>query len=272
MFDSIQRFGLTTWLLAKEWRKSFTAKVNLQIDTEPFILKTASDVGELKQALQLRHKVFIEELRGQKFRLGLDIEPLDFNCDHLIIIDRKTSEIIGTYRVLCSRFHKKFYSDQEFDLSNFRQLPGVKMELGRACVAPNYRSSARLISLLWKGIAQYMESVDARYLMGCSSVQTTSPSEIQGLIQYFRMSGAVDNDFDIQPKLGFQPEEYGVDRFRRATLPPNYRLPPLLHAYIKAGAKVAPYPAYDETFGCIDFFTVLDRECLKPAFQRRFGT
>lgn len=59
-----------------------------------------------------------------------------FVCDHLIIIEKETADepkrSFGTYRMLCSQFTDRFYSETEFKIDAFLQVPGIKLELGRA--------------------------------------------------------------------------------------------------------------------------------------------
>src|SRR3546814_7431042 len=49
-----------------------------------------------------------------------------------------------------------FYSSGEFDLAMLDSLPGRMMEIGRTCVAAEYRSGA-VIATLWQGIASRSE-------------------------------------------------------------------------------------------------------------------
>ena len=50
------------------------------------------------------------------------------------------------------------------------------------------------------------------------------------------------------------------------------KIPSLLKSYIKAGAKISSYPAYDKDFNCIDFVTVLERKNLDSKLVRKFNT
>ena len=50
------------------------------------------------------------------------------------------------------------------------------------------------------------------------------------------------------------------------------KTPSLLKSYIKAGAKVSSYPAYDRDFNCIDFVTILERKNLDSKLVRKFNT
>jgi putative hemolysin len=49
------------------------------------------------------------------------------------------------------------------------------------------------------------------------------------------------------------------------------KIPSLLKSYIKAGAKVSSYPAYDEEFKCIDFATVMVRSEMDQKLVKKFN-
>jgi putative hemolysin len=56
----------------------------------------------VRRAQQLRFEVFNLELAeglAESYATGLDIDPLDEFCDHLIVEELATSEIVGTYRL-----------------------------------------------------------------------------------------------------------------------------------------------------------------------------
>src|SRR5690606_22570614 len=119
--------------------------------------------SELLKILQLRHDIFVKEWQGRKTYHGLDVDNYDFAGDHLMIIDKSNNEVVGTYRLLCSKFTDRFYSQSEFHMDEFLRWPVVKLELGRACVHPQYRDGST-IDLLWKGLTRYIDEVEARYL------------------------------------------------------------------------------------------------------------
>lgn len=253
----------------------FRAKIGLYIEFGPYVMKTAETQGELLESFRLRHEVFNQEFRGQKAG-GLDIDGYDKDFDHLIIVDRESSTIVGTYRVNCSADLTSSYTATEFDLSEVCRGPGPFLELGRACIRKNFRKGA-VISLLWRGIAEYMNLADAKVLLGCSSLKITDPLEAALVYRNLVAQGTV-----LPASLSGPTKKYRMKGFDAAlaTLPTvlspaeqeraDELTPSLLKSYLKFGAKVAAPPAFDGDFNCIDLLTILRKEDLPESVVKRF--
>ena len=255
----------------------FHPKIEIFSDKGPFVLKTVSTADELIEALRLRYEVFHKEMIGRVKPRGIDVDEFDFVCDHLVIIDKKTDKVVGTYRMNCSLFSQHFYSAQEFNLRLILERPGVKLELGRACIHKDYRRG-HIIALLWRGIAEYMSATQADVLFGCASVKTESPRQAALLYQHFANDGRFQEDSLCPPTLKYTMPSldlwihnlnrpFNADEQREA----EELIPALCRAYLRAGAKLGGEPAYDATFKCIDFLTILPREDLNRALWRKYN-
>ena len=240
----------------------FRQKIALQQSSENFLLKTAANPFELRQALQLRHEVFFRELQGKQEASGLDVDELDLVCDHLLIIDRASGRVVGTYRLISSIYSSRFYSQGEFEIDQILQLPGNKLELGRACIHPNFRTGA-IINLLWKGIAAYAKATNAQYLFGCASVQTTDPAAASRLLAQLDARGLCRSG-QVRPTPDYRSELLPVDTAV------TEEIPALIQSYILAGAKFYGEPALDREFSCYDFFMMLKLDEMSRGFRRRY--
>ena len=62
----------------------------------------AQNLDEVREAQRLRHHVFATEMGAQlKASIeGHDIDLFDDYCEHLLVRDAATQQVIGTYRVL----------------------------------------------------------------------------------------------------------------------------------------------------------------------------
>lgn len=251
-------------------------KVELHLEVGPYLLKTVSTVDELKAALRLRYEIFHRELIGKTREAGIDVDEFDFHCDHLILRNTKTDELIGTFRLNGSESSEGFYAAREFNLERIMARPGVKTELGRACVRRDYRNGFTT-SLLWRGVAEYMTATRSQFVFGCASVKTRSAREAALLYRHFFELGRMDARFFAPPtRTHTLPDLDLWIRYFRGPLTAEERaevealLPPHFRAYLKAGAFIGGEPAWDDEFKCIDFLTILHREDLNRSLWKRY--
>lgn len=261
------------FLKAYLWKlRYFKPKVSLFVEAKRFLIKTVEDSRELEKTLNLRYEVFYEEMLNKKAFFTVDTDKFDPICDHLIIIDKKSDKVVGTYRLISSTYSPVFYSETEFFIGNLQNAPGNKLELGRACVHRDYRNGIA-IALLWKGISEYIKKVNAKYLFGCSSISTVNLIEISLIYKYLKELHFSSEDFRVYPKGKYIAGEIGCyldtfDRLNINTETIERLIPSLIKSYLKAGAKVCGEPALDKKFRCADFLTVLDIEALNESFKK----
>src|SRR5689334_13047575 len=85
--------------------------------------RLARDVSEVRAAQALRFTVFNLELNeglAESAATGLDADPFDEICDHLLVEHLPTREVVGTYRLQTGHTaaaHLGYYSEQEFDFA-----------------------------------------------------------------------------------------------------------------------------------------------------------
>ena len=155
-------------------------------------LRLAESAEDVRRAQRLRFKVFNLELGeglATSHALERDVDDFDEVCDHLIVEESATGDVVGTYRLQTgdvAKSHIGYYSAREFDFSVYEPLRSEMVELGRACVHKAHRNF-NLLHLLWRGIAQYAVSHRARFLVGCSSL--TSQDQAEGVSAYEQLRG-----------------------------------------------------------------------------------
>lgn len=253
-------------------RDKFFTKIPMQLDHERYLVKTIDSLKELRKVLQLRYDVFIEEGLKQKKTFRVDLDAFDFRADHLVVIDKESNRIVGTYRLLCSLFGEEFYSESEFIIEKLLDEPETKLELGRACIHEQFRTGS-VIALLWRGIRKYMELSNSRYLFGCASFKTTNLVQAQMLSAYFKKLGLVQPVFGVRPQATYRFK--GWNALEHELTPHQEKqafqlTPSLVRTYSKAGAVFAAEPALDLDFACIDFFTLLDGHKFDARIDQRF--
>jgi putative hemolysin len=231
-------------------------------------VRLAQDGNDRIAACRLRFNVFNLEMGeglSSSYSTGLDRDRFDSVCDHLIVEDQEDGQVVGTYRMqsgLTAGAAFGYYSAQEFEFAPYECIRRQVLELGRASIDRRHRSS-EVLTLLWRGIAQYAKFHGLRYLIGCSSLNSKDPLEGWSLYRQL-VSQLVSFEYITVPTAAF-------------TLPRNepesavsVKLPKLLRTYLGVGARICGPPAWDRAFGTIDFLTLLDLGQITPAARSRF--
>jgi putative hemolysin len=239
-------------------------------------VKITKDEGEIREAQKLRFQVFNLELnKGLKssYEQHRDIDEFDPYCEHVIVRDLASGDVIGTYRLLLgsdARKHIGFYSEHEFDLTNIKRLDGELLELGRSCARKDFRDRA-LIPLMWETIAQYVKAHNVRYLFGCGSLYTTDPAEVSEPFSLLKQKYYSAPDLRVEPVASCACSGVNGDLAIGDEQTVFVKLPSLLKSYLRLGAVVCGPPAIDQEFGTADFFMLLDIYNLSAEYLNRFG-
>ncbi len=161
-----------------------------------YTLRIAGDAAEVAAAQRLRHRIFAEELGATLHTPvpGLDVDEFDAYCDHLIVVEEATGDVVGTYRMLPPGRAPRRYAAGEFDVTALSGLDADLVETGRSCVDPAHRDGA-VINLMWAGIARYLHLTGHRWLAGCApsiAKPAGAPSKrtaLSGVMPSLRASG-----------------------------------------------------------------------------------
>ncbi len=251
------------------------------VENEQFLTKFAETPEEIAAAMRLRYEVFMEEqghLSGQGNGAAIDEDKFDPYCLQLIIVERKSGEVIGTYRVHPGQVAQTglgFYSAQEFKLDGMDKIAADTVEVGRSCVKPQYRNGA-IIAMLWTGIAAVHARTGCQYLLGCVSLTTADPVIGYAVRDYLKTQGDVfikdvtvtaQSDFALPEVDQALVREY-TEGSRRAEL--RKFIPPLLKGYLRLGARFSSEPVLDKEFGAIDFLILFNFDEMDHKYARHF--
>jgi putative hemolysin len=224
--------------------------------------------AHVREAQALRYKVFGEEmgatLKGDESHL--DVDDLDPYCQHLLVRESGTGNVVGCTRILteenAARFGR-FYSDSEFDIDPVLALPGRKMEVGRTCIAREHRQGAA-IAVLWSGLAGFVNLNGYDYLFGCASLPLGEKDvQAQAIMNRLRCQAMAAPRFRVTPRIPLR-----ASRVPDEVL--DAPLPALVKAYVRLGAKACGEPCRDADFGVADVLMLLDMDELNPAYCRHF--
>ena len=256
-------------------------------------LRLAQGMEDREAACRLRFRVFNIELGEgleSSYETGIDTDHFDVFCEHLLVEDKTDGRVVGTYRMqsgTTAAMNLGYYSAQEFEFAPYEPLRRDILELGRASIDREHRTP-EVLTLLWRGIAQYANDMGLRYLIGCSSLNSKDPAE--GWQMYRELDRfRVSPEFETVPTQAYvcpieQPDVHpndkdlslgapGADAQRDSSpergVPPT-KVPKLLKTYLTIGARICAPPAWDREFGTIDFLTLLDLKQLSSAARNRF--
>jgi putative hemolysin len=219
--------------------------------------RLAASAMDVQAAQALRFEVFNMELDEglvQSYDTGLDADPFDAVCDHLIVEDAAQGTVLGTYRLQTGRMAANglgYYSEREFDFGPFEARRSQILELGRACIHRKHRNFA-VLNMLWKGVGSYAKDHGARFLIGCSSLTSQDPTVGAAAFAHL-LPNLAPADWRTRP---LAPFTCSLDN-PAAQVP---RIPRLLSAYLAMGAAICGPPAIDQEFRTIDFLTWIDTE------------
>ncbi|UIX29013.1 GNAT family N-acetyltransferase [Streptomyces sp. GQFP] len=233
-----------------------------------YTVTLARDEDDVRAAQRLRHDVFAGELGAllSSPQPGLDVDPFDAYCDHLLVRDTVTGQVVGTYRLLPperAAVAGRLYSEGEFDIARLDAIRPGLVEVGRSCVHPDHRDGT-VIGLIWAGIARYMVDRGHDWLAGCCSIPLSDGGTLAaGTWDRVRDRHLAPEEFRVRPLLPWSAE--GVARPTGRT-----ELPPLLRGYVRLGAWVCGEPAHDPDFGVADLYVLLSMRRINQRYLRHF--
>ncbi len=231
----------------------------------------AKHSDEIRQAQRLRYSVFAEEMgaRLNSTTPGLDIDLFDSYCEHLLVRDQITSEVVGTYRLLTPAQARRVgstYSDLEFDLTRLRGLRERMVELGRSCVHPDYRHGG-VIMALWGALAEFMVRNKLDTMIGCASIPMLHNGIVSGDVaasiwQQLKTTHLAPIEHHVRPRLPLPVDQLDCGI---AVEPPA-----LIKGYLRLGAKVLGAPAWDPDFNTADLPMMMRIDDLPMRYRKHF--
>ncbi len=236
--------------------------------------------AELYAAQRLRFQMFYEAVGitppAHIAAEGRDFQTYDLHCDHLIAVHQDLTTgaetVVGNYRLMRDKIadmHDGFKSALEYDLSPLKYYGGNVLELGRACVHPDFRSSG-VIQKLWAGIAHYVIRHKVDMMLGTASFPGKDVEGIKNALSYLHQNHSAkaiwtpkalsDNYVD----MNIVPE----DRLDRKTA--MMEMPPLIKGYLRLGGVFAKGAYIDHELASVDTCVLVETSRIKKRYQRHY--
>ena len=227
--------------------------------------RLARTTAEIEAAQRLRYQVFYEEMDAQPTpemaASGRDFDRYDAFCDHLLVIDHDAGDaVVGCYRLLRRAVAEKnggFYSAGEYDLKPLlaQSAPDAKfLELGRSCVAKDYRSTV-VMQFMWRGLLTYLIRNGIELMFGCASLPGTDPQTMKLELSYLHHFYAVPPD--LPPVRALRERYIDMNLMPKAAINEQEalrELPPLVKGYIRFGSYIGEGAVIDHQFNTTDVF------------------
>lgn len=227
---------------------------------------------EVRAAQRLRYEVFAGEMGARLATpvAGHDIDLFDDFCEHLLVRERASGQVIGTYRVLTPAQARRVgstYSDIEFDLTRLRDLRERMVELGRSCVHAEHRQGGVILAL-WGALAGFMGRNKLDTMIGCASIPmwhrgATGGDAAASIWRQLSASHMAPIQYQVQPRLPLP-----VHQLDGAL---EVEPPALIKGYLRLGAKVLGPPAWDPDFNTADLSMLMRIDELPARYRRHFS-
>lgn len=245
-------------------------------------VRLATSEEEIAAAQALRYQIFYEEM-GAKPTAAMaaarrDIDDYDAICDHLLVVDHGidgTPHVVGTYRLLrqvVAQMNRGFYSAAEYDLSPLiaqSATGGQLLELGRSCVAPAYRNNTT-ITLLWRGIATYLQTHAIGHMFGCASLHGADPALHMAELSYLYHHHLAPPELRARSLPGTYVPMDVLSATKIDTRLVQRALPPLIKGYLRVGAMIGDGGFVDHQFNTVDVFVVMPVDRITRRYSGRF--
>lgn len=230
-------------------------------------LEHATGSGDIAAAQRLRHRVFVEEMgaRATLHSMGREYDFFDPWCEHLIVRDQTSGDVVGTYRLLTAENARRlgtFCAEREFDLTRLGRLRPQLVEVGRACIDPAYRTGAAVM-LLWSGVARLAREHGASYLIGCASI-SMADGGVNAAAIYTELARRhlAPPEYRVRPRSPLAALE--------RPLATTWITPPLVKGYVRLGAWIGGEPAWDPDFNTADLLVFLPLARIEARYARHF--
>ena len=242
-----------------------------------FEVRLAVTDAEKNAGHRLRYDVFVAELGGDgplvDHQARTEQDAFDPYMTQLILYDHARSvpegelPIVGVYRLFRddqAALAGRFYSEDEYDLTPLKASGKRLLELGRSCVAADYRGGAAMFHL-WAGLAQYIQDNNIEVLFGVASFHGTDVDALAAPLSFLHHRHLAPPE--LRPRVldaHFTPmDRMPADAVDRAAALKD--IPALIKAYLRLGGYVGEGAFVDHPFNTTDVCLILETARISAA-------
>lgn len=231
-------------------------------------VRTAQSDADLCAAQRLRQIAFHPD--DQTGQAGLDSDPFDALCTHVLVEDIHSAQLVCCFRILelpDGAQIERSYSAQFYELSPLKHFSGRMIEIGRFCIHPDH-PDPDILRLAWASLTRHVDAQGVEMLFGCSSFRGTDRSP-------YLDTFAMLKDHHLAP-VQWRPMVKAQQVFRfaaRLRRRPDRRkalqaMPPLLRTYLMMGGWVSDHAVIDTQMDTLHVFTGLEISAIPDARKK----
>jgi len=250
---------------------------------EVYVAKKCEIPNVLREIGRLRELTFRRV--GEGAQQPTDLDAYDAYYRHLFLYDRENQLLVGAYRMGLGRAILRQYGRRGFYVHSLfrlkRELKPVlrqSLELGRSFVRVEYQRQPLPLSLLWKGIAEYLAThPEYRYIMGPVSISNQFSATSKAVIVNYLTRHFFDAEraafvrprkqFKYQPLDLNEPPTllqaglcsiHDLHQFIGGLEPGGLGVPVLLRQYLKQNARLLGFNLDPKFSNALDGLLLLD--------------
>ena len=223
-------------------------------------VRQAETDAEIAAAQGLRALAFAGDAAGS------DRDQFDDICDHILVEDQHTGELVACYRLLfiaSGADIKQCYAAQFYDLSMLLSYKGPLLELGRFCLHPDH-NDPDIVRAAWAAMTRIVDGRGVQMLFGCSSFDGCDGDR-------HRDAFALLQARHLAPKC-WQPKQKApeVVKLPKAQVPPKAlrQIPSLLRTYLAMGGWVSDHAVIDRQMNTMHVFTGVEISAIPESRKR----
>ncbi|HAD97616.1 MAG TPA: glycerol acyltransferase [Cryomorphaceae bacterium] len=233
---------------------------------------------------------------GEGTNLPLDLDTYDYHYEHLILWDKESRKLAGSYRLgigsdIYTRYGVKgFYVTTLFRVDDYMHDVFAKsLEMGRAFITREQQLKPLPLFLLWRGIILVLKRhPELEFITGCASISNKFSRFSKSLMVEYLTTHHGDPEMaeHIRPRKPFKPklkdEHKDVvfessdddlnkfDRLIEDLEPGDMRFPVLIKKYIKQNARIVCFnvdPLFNDSLDGFMYIRISDlpEETLSPS-------
>lgn len=226
---------------------------------EARLAKTPADV---EAAQRLRFQAFVANRDGVAPRGDArDADHLDAKCDHMLVEERKTGQLVCCFRMMPLRSGAEIdncYSAQYYNLEALRDYPSPMIEMGRFCVVPGL-NDPDILRVAWGAMTEYVDENGVEMLFGCSSFEGTEADTYMDAFALLKARHLAPKRWLPRVKA---PKVFPFAKRLRIKRPDMKKavakMPPLLRTYLMMGGWVSDHAVVDNDLNTLHVFTGLE--------------